>query len=417
MICKLALASAWSRRQQLLLVVVTIALSVALLIGVDQLRSQIKENFQRSVSGTDLIVGARGGELQLLLYSVFHIGNASNNIRWQSYQTIKRHRQVAWAVPMSLGDSHRGYRVVGTSEQFFDVYRYGSKQPLELAKGQRFSGIHQVVLGAEVARSLGYQLGDSIVLAHGTGNASFAKHADQPFDVVGILSPTGTPVDRALYVSSESITALHVNWQNGVPLKGAKPIDFASRDLTPTQLTAILVGMKSKLAIFPFQRSVNQYRKEPLQAALPGVALQQLWQLLGTVEKALYGVSLAVVLVGMLGMVAVLLASLTSRRREMAILRAMGATPWQIIGLLVFEALCLALLGIVFGLALCALVLTLASPWLLNQYGLFLSFQGLSAQQWLALLGLLLAATMAALWPGYRAYRRSVSDGLGSRSV
>ena len=223
---RLALASLNNRRFTALLTVFAIALSVCLLLAVERVRNETRASFASTISGTDLVVGARSGSVNLLLYSVFRIGNATNNIRWDSYQRFAEHPRVAWAIPISLGDSHRGYRVMGTSTAYFEHYRYGRKQPLQLAEGRAFeSDPFEVVLGAEVASALGYKLDDSIVLAHGVARVSLVQHDDKPFRVVGVLQRTGTPVDRTLHISLAGMEALHVDWQNGMPARGAGRID------------------------------------------------------------------------------------------------------------------------------------------------------------------------------------------------
>ena len=212
----LAARSAWNRRFVLALVVLSIALSTLLLLGIERIRQDLRANFSQAVSGTDLIVGARTGPVQLLLYSVFRIGNATNNIRLSSLDAIARHRAVAWVVPLSLGDSHRGFAVLGTTGAYFQHFRYGQKQALVLAQGRPFSdppgGLYEAVVGADVARRLGYTLGQRIVLAHGDGAMRENDHADKPFTVVGFLAPTGTPVDRTVHISLQAIEALHIDW-------------------------------------------------------------------------------------------------------------------------------------------------------------------------------------------------------------
>jgi putative ABC transport system permease protein len=249
-------------------VVLSIALSTFLLLGIERIRTDVRDNFSQSVSGTDLIVGARTGSVQLLLYSVFRIGSATNNIGWSSVQAIDRHPAVAWTVPLSLGDSHRGFPVVGTSTAYFERFRYGDKQPLQLAQGAAFSGVFEAVIGAEVSRRLGYKLGDRIVLSHGDGAMAANDHADKPFAVVGILQPTGTPVDRSLHISLESMEAIHLDWIAGTPLPGmAVPADQVGRhDLSPKRVTAALVGLKSRAAVFSVQRTIAESDAEPLRA-------------------------------------------------------------------------------------------------------------------------------------------------------
>ena len=406
-----------NRRLTVALTVAAVALAVAMLLGVERLRHDAREGFASTLSGTDLVVGARSGPVQLLLYSVFHIGNATSNLSWDSVQAIAAHPQVAWLVPLALGDSHRGFRVIGTTEGYFAHYRFGQGQPLRFAAGRPFEGLFDAVVGAEVAARLGYAVGQAIVVSHGAGEVSFADHADKPFTVVGVLARTGTPVDRSVLVSLAAIEAIHLDWHGGAPLPGVSiPAEQVHKfDLEPKSVTAALVGLKSRAAVFRVQRFVNEYRAEPLLAVLPGATLQELWNLVAVAERALLAVSALVVLVGLAGLVAVMVASLGERRRELAILRALGASPGQIFLLLALESLVLSVLGCLIGLALVQGAAALAGPWLLAHHGLLLSAGLPSASEW-ALLGAVLgAALVASLVPGLRAYRYSLADGMTIR--
>jgi putative ABC transport system permease protein len=413
-ILSLAVKSLINRRVTALLTVFSIAVSVALLMGVEKLRTEARVSFTNTISGTDMIVGARSGNVQLLLYSVFRIGNATNNISWRSYQRLADRPEVAWTIPLSLGDSHRGYRVVGTNEDYFEHYRYGRKQPLTFDEGLPFDDVFDVVLGAEVARALGYKLGDPIVVSHGLGAEGIARHDDKPFKVSGILNRTGTPVDRTLHVSLEGIEAIHVDWRGGARMPGANlPADVVRQmELQPKAVTAVLVGLKSRLAAFTVQREVNEYRGEPLQAILPGVSLQELWDLMGTAEAALAAISLFVVLAGLLGMLTMLLSSLNERRREMAILRSVGAGPLHIFAMLVLEAAVLTLAGIGLGLALLYGGLFIAQPLIDAHYGLYLRITAPNAREVLLLALILLAGVVSGAAPALRAYRQSLADGM-----
>ena len=416
---RLALASLANRRFTAWLTVFAIALSVCLLLAVERIRTETRSSFASTISGTDLIVGARSGSINLLLYSVFRLGNATNNIRWDSFETIARDPKVKWAIPISLGDSHRGYRVMGTSRAYFEHYQYGRGQALQLAQGQTFADDHfAVVLGAEVAEALHYQLGQQLVLAHGVATISLSKHDDKPFTVVGILKRTGTPVDRTLHISLQGMQALHIDWQNGVPAQGKGRISAEqarSMDLQPHAITAAMLGLNSKIATFSVQRQINEFRGEPLLAILPGVALQELWSLMGSAEKALFVVSLFVVLTGLIGMLTAILTSLNERRREMAILRSVGARPWHIASLLMVEAFALALAGVLLGLALLYLGIALAQGYVQANYGLFLPLALPSRYEWTLLGAILAAALLMGALPAWRAYRQSLADGLSIR--
>lgn len=284
---RLALASAWHRRFVLSITLASVALSAFMLASIEQIRGDVREGFSQSVSGTDLIVGPRTGSTQLLLYSIFRIGQATNNLQWASVEALQAHRAVRWVVPMSLGDSHRGFPVVGTSAAYFEHFRYGDEQPLALAQGKRFSQLFEAVIGAEVARQLGYRVGSPVVLSHGDGALHADDHADKPFTVVGVLAPTGTPVDRSVHISLQAMQALHVDWMGGAPMPGihVDPHELTPELLRPREVTAVLVGLKSRAAVFAVQRWLAEYDQEPLMAILPGVALDELWQVVGSAER------------------------------------------------------------------------------------------------------------------------------------
>lgn len=414
----LAAQSAWNRRFVLSLVVLSIALSTFLLLGIERLRQDLRANFSQAVSGTDLIVGARTGPVQLLLYAVFRIGNATNNIRYTSAEAIAQLRGVAWVVPLSLGDSHRGFAVLGTTAAYFEHFRYGAKQTLTLAQGKPFDSLYDAVVGAEVARRLGYTLGQRIVLSHGDGAMAANDHADKPFTVVGILAPTGTPVDRTVHIGLPGIEAMHLDWQAGVPLPGqtTSAEQAAQADLTPRSITAALVGLKSRAAVFAVQREVAAYRSEPLLAILPGVALDELWEVVGLGERGLQAMSALVATVSLAGLVAVILAGLNERRRELAILRAVGAGPRQMLALLAAEGLLVTGAGVVLGALACWGAVALAGPWVQARFGIGLQLVTPGAAEWTLMAAVLAGGLLASLVPGWRAYRLSLADGLSPRT-
>ncbi|HGS5458218.1 peptide ABC transporter permease [Vibrio parahaemolyticus] len=415
-VIKLAWKSLMNRKATAVLTIMTVAISVILLLGVERIRTQAKDSFANTISGTDLIVGGRSGQVNLLLYSVFRIGNATNNIDWKSYQEFSQHRAVDWAIPISLGDSHKGFRVMGTNHSYFEHYKYGSKQPLTFSKGKEFNGLFETVLGSDVAKQLGYQIGSEIIIAHGISDVGFSRHDKLPFKVVGILAPTGTPVDKTVHVSLEAIEAIHVGWESGArlgPTPDAKVLQ--ERDFQPKQITAMLVGLKSRIQTFALQRQINNYPKEPLSAIMPGVALHELWGMMSVAEQALMAVSGFVVIAGLLGMLSSLLTSLQERRREMAILRAMGARPRHVFSLLISEASLLTAAGIVTGVLGLYAILALLQPLIQKHYGINLTLSTLSAYEWMLLSFVQCAGIVIGFIPAFRAYRQSLSDGMTIR--
>ena len=413
----LALKSLGNRRFTTMLTIVSIALSVTLLLGVERIRKEARSSFSNTVSETDLIVGARSGSVQLLLFSVFRIGNATNNISWESYQEIASHPEIEWTIPISLGDSHRGYRVMGTNADYFERYRYAGGRRLELASGRVLRDVFDTVLGAEVAKTLGYRTGDPIVIAHGAGEISFIEHDDKPFEVVGILESTGTPVDQTVHVLLEGLEAIHIDWQAGTPIPGQSisAERVLSMDLTPRAITAFLVGLESRIAVFGVQRFVNEYPEEALSAILPGVALQELWDLIGVAEKALLAVSGFVVVIGLCGMLLALMTSLNERRREMAILRSVGARPLHVFALIAGESVMLTVAGVIGGLVLLYGLLLVAQPIILSRFGLLIGFGGLSSYETMLISVVCLAGFLIGTIPAYRIYRYSLADGMTIR--
>ena len=411
----LAQKSLASRRSTAILTIVSIAVSVILFSGVEKVRVNAKSSFANTISGTDLIVGARSGSIQLLLYSVFRIGSATNNISWKSYQHIAQQKGVKWTIPISLGDSHRGFRVMGTSRDYFSVYQYGEKRTLKFTSGKQFEAVFDAVIGSEVAKTLNYSIGDQVIISHGIGSASFTQHKDKPFVISGILEHTGTPVDRTVHVSLAGIEAMHINWNGAVKKRKTSKVVTES-NLQPESITAFLVGLDSKIVSFKMQRYINDYAGEPLLAIFPGIALHELWSLMSVAEKALLIISLFVVVAALTGMLAVSLAGLNERRREVAILRSVGASHWHIMGLLITETVLLTMIGIIIGLIMLYSSIWVAQPLIEKNYGLFIPITAPNVRE-LGMISVLLAASfLVGLVPAYFAYKNSLADGMSVRS-
>ena len=546
----LAWKSLLNRRSTAALTVVSVAVSVALLIGVDRIRTEAKASFMNTISGADLVVGARSGPLNLLLYSVFRIGDATNNIGWDSYQEIAARPEVAWTIPISLGDAHRGFRVLGTDQGYFEHYRFARDRSLTFAAGKSFAHFDEAVIGADVAQALGYTVDDEIIVSHGIGDVSFVTHDDVPFRVTGILDRTGTPVDRTVHITLAGMEAIHAeeahaehadghaehaddhdgddhdaddhdaddhdaddhdaddrdahdhdaddhdgddhdgddhdavdhdavdhdgddhdgddsdggghaeddhhgqdvddghdsddhsedhegedhegNDRNGDDHEGHADDHAQSTDehddgteverdhddeaFRPDAITACIIGLKSKPQLFGLQRFINEYPAEPLMAIVPGVTLQQLWELLGTAEAALFAVSAFVIAAGLVGMLTTLLTSLAERRREMAILRSVGAGPGLVFGLLLAEAVILAAAAAALGVIAVHAGMLAARPIVLERLGFYLAAGAPGMFDLVIVLAVTAAAALIATVPAWQAYRFSLADGLTVRT-
>ena len=469
---KVAYASLRYRIGGVGLTIASVTLSVFVLLSVEHIRQEARNGFASTVSGVDLIVGARTGEINLLLLSIFRVGNATANVSWGAVEEISEQKSISWVVPISLGDSHRTFRVVGTTAEFFSRYKYAQKKPLSFSQGGEFDALQDVVLGARAAVKLSYVLGDSLVLSHGVADTSFLHHEDLPFSVSGILERTGTPVDNAIFVSLDAIEAMHSEdsesenrqrlhegheshaaheesevhegheGHESDPMHKGEESHWAheeggAHEVHDAQegdsdhpnhkgeesdnyhdhraigsVTAILVGLDSPISTLVVQRWINEYSEEALLGILPGVALTQLWALLGNIEAVLLGISILVFVSSLLGLNAMLLASMRERRREIEILRSIGAPSLFIWGLLIIESLLIITIGVVLAIFGLLLAISLANDVLANELGISLSAQILNTSN-LSAIGLIyLTALAMTLVPAWRAY--SVSRSAGS---
>jgi putative ABC transport system permease protein len=409
MFFRLASKSLFNRKGSVVLTILAMSVSIFVLLGVEHIRSQTKESFNSTVSGVDLIVGARTGSLNLLLYSVFRIGSPTNNIDWQTYQTIAKNPKVAWVIPISLGDSHKGYRVMGTSADYFKHFSYGNKHQLDFTEGKPFSDLFDVVLGSEVARKLGYSLNDKIILAHGIGKTSFSLHDDRPFQVAGILASTGTPVDQTVHIGLQGIEAIHLDWQQGVKMPGSNITteQLQSLKLNPKTITAFMLGLHSRMATFSLQRDINNYRKEPLSAILPGVALSELWQMMGVLENTLRLISGLILIAALLGLSAMMLASIRERQHEIHLLRVIGAPPSYLFLLIEMEALLISSVSIIIAISGLYLNLLVSGDFLVSNFGLHMSFTFFSGNNLMFILLVIGATIIAAALPSFFAYKNA----------
>ena len=413
----LAIKSLRFRKFSVGLTIFSVAISIMLFLAVDTIRVQAKDNFVNTVSDIDLIVGSRSGSVQLLLYSIFHIGNATNNVSWESYEKITKHSSIDWSIPISLGDSHKGFRVIGTDQNFLDHYQYKDNLSLSLLAGNKLSNLFDAVIGANVAKKLNYSLNEKIILAHGMGNVSLSDHTNMPFTVSGILKPTGSPIDDSIIIDLKALEAIHIGWEHGIATKSdISAEDLDSNNLQPQSITAFLLKLKSKHEVFNIQRAINDYRKEPLLAILPGVALLELWKVVGTIEKVLIVISGFVIVTALLSMLAIILTNLNSRRRELAVLRSVGASPMSISLLMIIETELLIIISMILAIAMLYLSIILFAPILHQSYGVVIALTPLSSFQWLLLASILIIGLLISLIPALNAYRNTLQDGLIIRS-
>ncbi|WP_167606459.1 ABC transporter permease [Maribellus sediminis] len=417
-ILKLALKSIRYRKATLLLSILSISLSVILLLGVERIRSGIHDSFTSTISGTDLVVGARTGNISLLLSTVFHIGYTNQNVSWESYEAISSSPEVSWGIPLSLGDSHRGFPVLGTTADFFTHYKYGHNLAVQPKTGNTNIGEMNCVLGSKVAKELGYEVGDNVVVTHGMGKEEFMKHDDEQFVVTGILSSTGTPVDQTVFVSLFAMDAIHSHFygqeteEHDVFEDVLNSHEGHQHEKEPNSITGFFMGLKNPADILAVQRKINNYKSEPLTAIMPVVTLTELWNIVRPVEKMLIVISVLVLIVALGGILATLITSLNDRRREMAILRSTGAKPKHIFGLILIETIAVILSGILTGIIILQAVAILSKNLVAEKLGLMIPMEWFTINELLLLFSIILLGTLVGILPAYQSYKKSMSDGL-----
>ena len=393
------------------LCILSVALSLSLFLIVEKLRVGVEDGFTNSISNADLIVGARSGPLQLLLYSIFHIGAPTNNISINSYNKIKSNHAVKWTIPISLGDSYRGHRVVATTEDFFNFYQFYGNKKISMKEGQWGSGLFDVVLGSGVARKLRHKLNDSITLSHGVSKSSIMEHDNSPFRVVGVLNPTGTPVDKSLYISLQGMQAIHIDWENGIP-NYQDSAEVKLENLNIDQITSFILRTKNRISLLGLQRYISTYEEEALSAIIPAMTLAELWGLLDQLESVLLGISLFVVAIGFLTIFISLYMSLNERKREIAILRSVGVSARQITLLLFTEAFLISFIGACIGVVFQYGFLFVLSPILESLYALYIPFSLPSNREIFVFFSFIILGSLFGVVPAIKAYRSSLSEGL-----
>ena len=437
---KLAFKSIRHRSFATTATVFSVVLSLLLLFSVERVRRSVEDSFTQTVFGVDLLVGARTGSLQLVLFSVFNIGQVTNNVSYDSYDKIHHHPDVEWTIPISLGDGHKGYRVVGTTTEFFEHYQVRSNEHLKMLNGAIFTEANEVVLGYEVAETLKYKLGDKIIVAHGsTSGESFEEHADNPLTVVGILDATGTAVDRSLYMTLAAMDHMHEPGEGHHEGESAeehakhddhnghdhhkhhdeKEHEGAAHDHEahdhehhPEAITSFFVKLKSKTKILSMQREITENKDEALLAVIPGSVLSDLWKSLSSIELVLKVISALVMIVGLVGMIIALMTSLNERRREMAILRSLGAGFSHLAKLVFLEVFLILGLSVMTSAVLKILLETALSQFVAKKFGLYFAGPWFSVTDITMMVATVVVGLVFALFPILVFKNKSLKDGL-----
>lgn len=406
-----------SKPLNMVLSLLLLVLSVSLVTFILQLSKQLNGQLEKNIAPVDMVVGAKGSPLQLVLSSVLHIDAPTGNIKLNEAQTIKKHPFVGSAIPVSYGDNYKGYRVLGTEQSYFESYN------ASLAEGRFFEKSFEVVVGSGVAKKLGLKVGDVFISSHGLAAANIEAHEDNPYTIVGLLKPTGTVIDQLLVSNLESIWDAHAHTheenehdehseeehehEHDEHDHSAHEGEEHDRHAENLEITSLLVKFKSPLGLVQLPRFINENTN--MQAALPGFEIQRLLGLLGSGVKTINGIAIAILLVSGFSIFISLLKTIRERRQELALLRTYGLGTRKLLYLVLFEGLFLAFIGFFFGWLLGRLALILASNYVESGYGYILKIDGPNISELLLLGVTLLIAVVAVIFASTSIFKMNIS--------
>ena len=411
----LLLKSMRSRLIPTSLVTISLMASMVLLLSIERIQQGAEEGFNQSISGVDAIIGPRSSSIELVLYTVFHLGRPTNNITTKTVNDVKLRGDISWLVPIALGDSHKGFRVVATEPNYFEHIKNANGQPLVFSKGVAFAELSETVLGSDVAEKLSYRVGSKIQITHGSVESVGSKHDDFSFVVTGILNKTGTPIDQAIFLDLKGYELLHLGWKSGKKIFNLDDINLSSLPedaLIPKTVTAAFIGLKSKLTLFNFSKNIREYPKEAISAVIPGIALSELWSIVGLVDKGFQLLSWIIIAISLIAMVTLIIASLDNRKQEMTIYRANGASPKFLAMMVLCESLVIGLTAIVGAIILVTIVTYFATVQLNLALGISPSFEWISMGEITVFSFILLAGALSSLIPAVMVFRKNLHQTL-----
>ena len=420
---------------------ISVALAVALTVAIVHIKRGMQQRFEQSTLGYEMVVGAKGSPLQLVLNTVFNLDISPGNIPWSLVEKLQADKRVKAAVPFSVGDNYHGFRIVGTTDAFGETFGYrlaegrwfncsmdalrdAFKEALEHSheriakeKGEEpakpaahHHNAAEAVIGATVARATGLRVGQTFIAAHGVEVSPNAEeHTDNPWTVTGILAPTGTAADRGLYINLDSF--YHIE---GHEVRDTGKPEEKDNDPDPGQVSAVALKLRSPIHAFPLYREIND--GEEAMAAFPAVEVRKLFAIVGNIDRILLAQAILIGLVAGVAIAVSIYNSMSERRREIAILRALGARRGTIFAIVVWEAVAICAVGAAVGVAGGHLVVAVANVALRQVSGFTVAPLALEAAELWVVAGSIALGALAGIGPAWRAYRTEVAENLAPTS-
>ena len=406
----LSIKNVFAKPLSSLLSVLLFGFGVAIIVSILLTSTFLKNEISKNAQGIDLVVGAKGSPLQIILASIFHIDFPTGNISLKDADDLTKNRLIKSAIPLSLGDSHKGYRIVGTSAAYADLYE------AQIAQGEWFGEEMTATVGATVAKNLGISLGDELESAHGLAEGG-DTHDEHPIKVTGIMKPTGSVIDQLILVSIQSVWAVHGghgehNHEEGsdahdVVVLERLGIEVTKEQLEEEEVTSLLVQYRSPMAAVQLPRIVNGTSN--LQAASPPYETARLFNIIGVGVDVVNVLGLVIIILSATSVFIALINSLKERKYELAIMRSMGASQMKIFLLILTEGIVLTIIGSLcgFGLAHLGFGILVSSMEQIQTSGMFFVYD-----EYYVMLGSLAVGIFASIIPAFLAYKSDISETL-----
>lgn len=406
MLLKISWKNILNKKLNSFLCVLLMTLGIAIISLLLLLGKQLQDKFAKNISGIDMVVGAKGSPLQLILSSVYQIDNPTGNVYLDDVTAIAQNPLVKEMIPLSMGDNYQSYRIVGTNKKYFEHFK------AQFASGVMFKNNLDVVLGGQVALNTGLKIGDTFASSHGL-DAAGEVHGDSKYKVVGILEFNNSVIDNLILTSLNSVWSIHDhNAEEGHP-EGEEAHEEAGEhhdeeaEMPKREITSALIKFRSPMGLMTMPRNINQNSK--LQAALPSIEVNRLFELLGIGIDGLQILAAVIMLISGISVFVSLYNSLKERKYEMALMLSMGASRTRLFLMLLLEGVLLALFGFVAGIVLSRAGIILISNQLSKKFHFDVNQMSLQTGEIYLFVGALAIGILAAALPSINIYRLNIS--------
>lgn len=402
-IFKLSIKNILSKPLSSFISLALLTLGIGIISLLLQLNSLIKNQMDNNLRGIDMVVGAKGSPLQLILSSVYHVDSPTGNISLKEAEKISNNRMVGSSIKLLYGDNHKGYRIVGTEKKFIDLYKGVFKE------GEEWEKPFEVIVGSKVHKNLNIKIGDKLVSSHGLRETG-ESHEDQSFEVVGLLEPSNSVIDQLIITSPESVWDIHDTHNHNDTndnFENKNKHDHEHEEYDDKEITAMLIKFSSPMNIIQFPRQINETTN--LQAAVPSYEISRLFKLFGFGIDTISYLAYLIIIVSGFSLFINLFNAMNERKYEMALIRTIGATRFQLSSMIILESLILTLLGFGLGLLFSRFGVMFVSSLMEESINYNLSsIKILSEEFWLLVFSVILGV-LSSLIPAIQVYKMNIS--------